>query len=197
MESLQMDFDIGKRIKALREDQSLSLRALAKKCGLSFNAISRIERGENSPSVVTLHRLATAFGVPITYFFMKEVEQKIIFTKHNEGIVSRSSGFEMQSLGSGLIHQQLEPFHMLIKPGGRRFTDPVSHAGDELVYCLEGKLEYKVEHQVFTLEKGDSLFFKGDQGHCWRNPFSAEARVLIIFQSTPNKHNLFQGHLTN
>lgn len=38
--------NIGARIRALREEQRHSLRSLAELCGLSFNAISRIERGE-------------------------------------------------------------------------------------------------------------------------------------------------------
>jgi transcriptional regulator with XRE-family HTH domain len=39
-------FDVGTRIREIREERRLSLRALAERCGLSVNAISRIERGE-------------------------------------------------------------------------------------------------------------------------------------------------------
>ena len=65
----QAEPNVGQRIRMLRDQRKLSLRALADRCGLSINAISLIERGENSPTVSSLHVLATALGVPITDFF--------------------------------------------------------------------------------------------------------------------------------
>lgn len=69
MASLEANLNVGQRIRRLREQRQLSLRALARLCGLSTNAISLIERGENSPTVSSLHALATALGVSITDFF--------------------------------------------------------------------------------------------------------------------------------
>lgn len=51
--------DVGAQVRALRQQCGLSLRTLAELCDLSPNTISLIERGESSPSVSTLHRLAT------------------------------------------------------------------------------------------------------------------------------------------
>ena len=47
--------NVGQRIRTIREAQGHSLRALAERSGLSLNAISLIERGENSPTVSSLH----------------------------------------------------------------------------------------------------------------------------------------------
>ena len=49
----QEQIDVGGRIRGLRNEMGLSLRAMAKRSGLSVNAISRIERGESSPPVVS------------------------------------------------------------------------------------------------------------------------------------------------
>jgi len=61
--------DVGSQVRALRMERGLSMRGLAELCELSPNAISLIERGATSPSVSTLHRLATALRIPITAFF--------------------------------------------------------------------------------------------------------------------------------
>src|SRR3972149_3670761 len=61
--------NVGQRLRALREERGLSLRGLAKASELSPNALSQIERGNVSPSVSTLNRLATAMGMPVTAFF--------------------------------------------------------------------------------------------------------------------------------
>ena len=78
--------NVGSRLRSIRDQNGLSLRALAERCGLSINAISQIERGENSPTVSTLHRLATAFGVHITDFFQEETKQTIVLVKRNQGL---------------------------------------------------------------------------------------------------------------
>jgi len=61
--------NVGIHLRDLRKERGLSLRALAEMSDLSPNTISLIERGGNPPSVPTLHRLATALGVHISYFF--------------------------------------------------------------------------------------------------------------------------------
>ena len=73
--SEQLEPRVGMRIRALRKQQGLSLRALSAQCGLSINAISQIERGESSPTLSSLHVLATALGVPLTVLLEDDNEQ--------------------------------------------------------------------------------------------------------------------------
>jgi len=185
--------NIGARIRALREEQGHSLRSLAELCGLSFNAISRVERGENSPTVSTLHRLATALGVPITAFFSAGTEATATFTGRGEGLRSTLNGLEMQSLGGGLPSQQLQPFQMTIAPDCGNLDAPVTHAGEEFVHCLEGQLEYRVDSESFRLQTGDSLLFKATQPHCWHNHGAVPATLLIVFQAQ-GRQEVLESH---
>lgn len=56
---------VGKVLKGLREKSGLTQHQLAEKSGLLQSHISRIERGEYSPTNKTLTKLAAALGVPI------------------------------------------------------------------------------------------------------------------------------------
>ena len=98
---------IGLRIRALRERRQLSLRALAERCNLSINAISQIERGESSPTVASLHQLATALGVPIIDLFRQETEQPALFVAAEARLRIEADGVRMESLGLGLPYQQI------------------------------------------------------------------------------------------
>lgn len=186
---------VGRRVRRLREQQGLSLRALVERCGLSINTISLIERGENSPTVSTLHRLATALNVPITDFFQEEARQKVVLIKHDTGLRTQSSGVVMESLGIGLFNQQLEPFRMIIQPGAGNVSDPIAHAGEEFVHCLEGEVEYWIGEQVFRLEKGDSLLFDATQQHAYHNPLQTPAMILLVFQASKDRHTLQRLHI--
>ena len=57
--------NVGAKVLEWRQRRGMSLRVLAAACDLSPNTISLIERGVSSPSVSTLHRLATALRAPI------------------------------------------------------------------------------------------------------------------------------------
>jgi transcriptional regulator with XRE-family HTH domain len=61
--------DVGKRIRSLRRNRDLSLRALAELSGLNVNTLSLIENGRTSPSVSTLQQLAQGLQIRITTLF--------------------------------------------------------------------------------------------------------------------------------
>ncbi|MCK4790582.1 MAG: ImmA/IrrE family metallo-endopeptidase [Desulfobacteraceae bacterium] len=60
---------LGERIKQARNLLGYNMRDLARKVGVSHNAISKYERGEMTPSSGILIQLATALEVQVDYFF--------------------------------------------------------------------------------------------------------------------------------
>ena len=173
---------VGPRIRELRTEKRLSLRALAQLSGLSTNAISLIERGDNSPTVSSLHNLASALNVPITAFFEQQGNGQVIHLKKEQRPTSATAGVTMENLGSGLPNQQIEPFLITIKPGGSSTSSQITHSGEEFIYVLKGSLLCKISEQEYELEEGDSLLFLASQPHVYLNQSSKPARILIIFQ---------------
>ena len=53
------------RIRAIRERQGLSIRALASKAKMSFTFVCNIENGKADPSLSTLKRVAKALKVKV------------------------------------------------------------------------------------------------------------------------------------
>jgi transcriptional regulator with XRE-family HTH domain len=188
MTSNQATPNVGLRIRALRREQGLSMQALAARCGLSANAISLIERGESSPTVSSLHRLATALEVPIVDLFNEETGQITVFIKRDSRPRSRSNGAMLESLGTGLPDQQLEPFLMTVEAETENTANPITHAGEEFVHCLEGEVEYRVGKEVYRMEAGDSLLFQATQPHHCCNVTQAPAKILLVFQATQGRH---------
>lgn len=175
--------NVGQMIKSLRDKQKLSLRALSELSKVSTNAISKIERGDTSPTVASLHQLADALDVHITDLFAQDIHKVAVFVKKDDSTIIRSDGITIEGLGSGLPHQQLEPFIMEILPASGNVADPVSHSGEEFIYCLEGKVECFVGEESFVLEPGDRLLFKASQPHCWYNLGTDPAKVILVLQT--------------
>ncbi len=53
------------RMRAIRERQGLSIRALASKAKMSFTFVCNIENGKADPSLSTLKRVAKALKVKV------------------------------------------------------------------------------------------------------------------------------------
>jgi transcriptional regulator with XRE-family HTH domain len=58
----------AERLQLLRERAALSQYALARRAGLSKQALSRLEKGDREPSWDTVQRIAAALGVDCTAF---------------------------------------------------------------------------------------------------------------------------------
>jgi transcriptional regulator with XRE-family HTH domain len=193
--------NVGGRIRTLRERRKLSLRALSEASGLSINAIGMIERGENSPTVSSLHALANALHVRIIDLFEEAKEHAVVVVRKEQRLASTGDCGVMESLGQGLRNQQLEPFIVSIQPGCHgtgmdQGTGPVRHSDEEFVYCIDGEIEYEVSDTVYTLNEGDSLVFDATQPHLFRNNSDRPARFIVVFQALDGARLAVQRHLS-
>ncbi len=194
--SVPKQVDVGARLRAIRTQRGLSLRALAQASGLSINTLSLIERNKTSPSVSTLQRIAAALGVPITAFFEEpHHSRKVIYTPRESRVRIVLPGGHLERLGSGLPGQCAEPFLLILEPNCSSGRTPIVHVGNEFVYCLEGEIIYEVDEEAYTLRPGDSLLFEAQLPHRWRNPHDAPARVLLVLCTPEHAENLLHHHL--
>jgi quercetin dioxygenase-like cupin family protein len=107
--------------------------------------------------------------------------------KAEDATLLRSDGISIESLGRGLPNQQLEPFKMIVTSKAGNISEPVSHSGEEFIFCLSGKIEYFVGDESFILRPGDRLLFKANQPHCWRNLSDEPSEVLMVLETDRGK----------
>ena len=60
------------KVKTIREQKRLSVRALAAKAKMSFTYLSNVENGKADPSLSTLKRLAKALKVKVAALVVDE-----------------------------------------------------------------------------------------------------------------------------
>jgi ribosome-binding protein aMBF1 (putative translation factor) len=66
-------YELGERVRALREKAGLSQRELASRMGATQSAVARLEAGGAEPTLPTLRRLAGALGRTLVIDFKDEV----------------------------------------------------------------------------------------------------------------------------
>jgi transcriptional regulator with XRE-family HTH domain len=187
---------LGSRLKKIRSERGLSQRELAERAGISANAISLIERNENSPSVATLQSLTSALGIKISYFFEEERPGEVLLVRSGQRPELWNDGVRIEGVGGKLQNQELEPFLVHLEPGSGSGRQLVIHSGHELVYCLAGKIEYRIDSQVYRLNAGDLLLFQAHLPHCWLNPGSQPASFFLVLQTPGETEESIQRHFS-
>jgi transcriptional regulator with XRE-family HTH domain len=191
------EIDVGRRLRELRSERGLSIRALARQSGLNVNTLSMIENGKTSPSVSTLQQVAAALEIPINAFFeVKTPPQAIIYQKASERQFAVFSYGTLADLGAGFAHPDLEPFIVRLEPQTDSGDTPIVHTGLEFVFCLEGCLSYEVDGQVFSLVPGDSLIFEAHLPHRWRNAGDVPSRSLLMLSPSDERDRPDERHFT-
>lgn len=197
-ENEAISVDVGLRLRELREGRRISMRELARRSGLSANALSMIERNLTSPSVSTLNKLAMALEIPIMAFFRQEPErQEIVYRKATQ----RNRVPFMRGLWEGLGGEgftgKMEAFLLTLESGGSSGPHGMLHTGHEFVYSLRGNLEYEVAGSLYLLEPGDSLIFASQLMHRWRNAGKTVCNAIIVISGFEESDHPAEYHLAS
>ena len=194
---MEKTFSLGAKLRAIRDERGLSQRELAQRAGLSANAISLIERDENSPSVSTLQSLAAALHVKMSYFFEDEQPDSVLLVRPEGRPAIVSKGVKIEGSGRRLHRQEMEPFLITLAPHSESGDRQVVHTGHEFVYCQKGNVEYIIDGTVYRLNAGDFLIFEAHLPHIWRNTTDVEAEFLLVLQTPTESDEPVQRHFSS
>lgn len=173
---------VGKKLKAIRLKNDMTIQELASESNVSSNMISRIERGLTIPSVEILMKLASVFDKSINYF-VEEVSttHEIVFSspgKRDTTVYDDEDNMHTESYTSGLRDPQFMSFLCTVPVGGTSGQKHMHHPGDELIVLIEGRLKVVIAGEEYMLSAGDSLSFKSHLPHRWTNVGDADACVI-------------------
>ena len=191
------EVNVGQRLRELRLERSLSIRALAERSGLNVNTFSLIENNKASPSVSTLQQIAQALQVPISAFFeTKHGHNKVAYQKAGQRPHAIFAHGEVWDLGAGMPRQGAEPLIITLNARADSGEHPIVHTGREFVYCLEGRVAYGVGNEIYQLDPGDSLMFEAYLPHHWQNlNEEAPSRLLLVLCPMDERDQPTERHL--
>lgn len=175
---------LGEKIKKIRNEKGLSLRDLAAMVDLSASFLSQIEQSKASPSIENLKKIATCLDVRVSYLIEDdEVKKDTVLVKKEERatVESIDSNTKISLLTSSEIDKNMEPIFYEIGPLGESGREAYNHPGEEFVYVLDGEICVYINDKKYKLKEGDSLYFKSNQKHKFRNPSEINTtRVLWV-----------------
>jgi transcriptional regulator with XRE-family HTH domain len=180
---------IGRVVKELRHKKQITLQDLAARTGIPQSVLAEIESGEIVPPVATLLKLAKVFNVGMASFFEEEApDVKISVTRkgkrirverrphHHKGEVD----YIYESLEAHKSDKHMEPLCVEFQPvdiGDMVFTN---HEGEEFIFVLDGRLEFRTDDRVEILDPGDTIYFESDVNHSFRSLDGKTAKAIAV-----------------
>lgn len=177
---------ISSTLKNLREQRGWSLDKASVETGVSKAMLGQIERGESSPTISTLWKIASGFNTSFSSFIENIDANFSNFEKpvHRVGVARQihPSDLKIRVLPIFPFDRELnfEVFMNELLPGCVHLSPPHQKGVVEHVIVIEGSMAVLVNNRWKSLGTGEGLRFNADKPHGYRNLGSKIARFHDI-----------------
>ena len=174
---------LAERIRIEREARGWSLSDLAERSGVSRAMISKVERGEASPTASLLGRLSGAYGLTLSSLLARaETASAERLRRRESQPVWRdpATGFARRAVSpAGLAGIELVEAEL---PAGARIDYPASAYAfiHQQIWVLDGTLDFTEAGTTQRLGPGDCLELGPASDCAFANPGSGPVRYLVV-----------------
>lgn len=190
----ELDRRLGARLRAARLRQDLTLEVLAARAGVSRAMISRIERGESSPTAALLVRLGSGLGLTLSALLDEGPTQGPLARQATQPVWrDPASGYLRRNVSPRGTGSGFEIVEVELPAGGRVALDNAvgAPALDQQVWVLEGALELTIGETRHDLAQGDCLQMHLREPISYRNASAQPVRYAVILAAGSGA---FPGH---
>ena len=183
---------LGERLASFRKLNALSLEQVATRAEISKSYLSKLERGLSSPTIATVLKLAQALDVSSEQLIGESAQDDgIVLVKAGDRVpfsrFSERDGYTYEAIAAFRTNKTMMPFIMYPPTVIDDKKDLVSHAGEELIFLISGKMEAIFSDRIVKLEAGDSLYFNASIPHRSRSIGKIQAKALVVVTDPARK----------
>lgn len=173
---------VGGKIRELRKLNKWSLDATSRQTGVSKAMLGQIERGESSPTLATLWKVATGFHVSLSSLIQttSAATSEYVLRKNERENKVLSQGMHAQVLFPFDSNLGFEVFAIHLDAGAERVAEPHNDGVFEHITVVSGSIELLINEEWQSFCCGDSVRFQANAEHGYRNPSSNPATIHVI-----------------
>jgi XRE family transcriptional regulator, regulator of sulfur utilization len=171
-EEKKMDVNlvVADNLKKIREKKKVSLDEVAKLTGVSKSMLGQIERGEVNPTISVVWKIANGLKISFTSL-LDHAKSDVETVRKNEinPLIEDEEKFINYPIFTFDETRKFEQYYIEIKAGGSRKSEPHLIGTEEFVTAFGGEAVITVAGKEFLLADGDSIHFKSNVSHSYRN----------------------------
>jgi transcriptional regulator with XRE-family HTH domain len=169
--------NLGSNVRRLRDARSLSQQQMARISGIPRPTWASLESGSANPTLSVLTRAAAALQVSIEELIGPPRTACRLFPAGEISERKRQGGRLRRLLPEAI--PGLDISRLELAPGGHFQGVPHTAGTREYLSCERGRVELVASGERWELSPGDSLVFRGDQRHSYRNLDGRRSAVAI------------------
>jgi transcriptional regulator with XRE-family HTH domain len=180
---------IGDSLRAMREEQGLTLEQASELSGISTSHLSRLESSDRQPSVASLLALSAAFGVSVGALFGETQGSAPLGISLPDEPRHESNGLIVASCSGYAGSSVIDALRVTVTPE-RPVPTPARHPGEEWLYVLSGTLRLEYDEEFYLLSAGTSAHFNAEVPHRLGAEGAAVEVLLVAAKPVRNLHKI-------
>ena len=176
-----MNKTVAGNIKKLREENKLSMEELAKVSGVSKSMLAQIERGEGNPTISTLWKISNGMKVPFDALTIRpKSPYEIVKTAEIQPLLEDGGKVKNYPLFPDDENRRFAVYYLELDVGSSWESEPHLRGTTEFITVFAGQIEICADGESFVVEKGESIRFKADVVHAYKNVGEEPAILHMI-----------------
>ncbi|KMP31366.1 DNA-binding protein [Bacillus cereus] len=178
MEEIQLI--LAKNLKTIREKEKLSLEKVSQLTGVSKTMIGQIERGESSPTLTTIWKIANGLKVSFTSLINNpQPDTKVVLRSYVQALLEDNGRYKVYPSFPFQDDRNFEIYTVEIETEGKLSSEGHKEGTEEFITVFEGELTIEINDCKYTLNSGDAIRFKADRPHFYHNSGSTLTRLSM------------------
>lgn len=185
-----VDTRIAARIRELRAGKNLTLDSLAHRADVSRAMLSRIERGESSPTAQLLNKICGGLGVTLSALFAEPTPSGNPLARRAEQPTWRdpATNYLRRNISPAGTGSPVDITEIEFPPGASvTFDSPRNTGMDQHVWVLDGTLDLRLGDDRHRLAQGDCLMMRFDRPITFHNPTPHPIRYAVVISHGPTR----------
>jgi transcriptional regulator with XRE-family HTH domain len=175
---------VGARLKRLRTQAGLTLEEFAAKSGVSRAMLSKVERGEKSPTLAVIARIGQGLNVSMSTLMGAEpdpAQVAVIRAAHRLTFRDPETGFERHTLSPAHVDSGIEFLLHRIPPGkSSGELPPYASPTEKYLVVQTGQLTVQIGKIRHVIETGDSFFFDVREPYSFINAGKTPCAYFLV-----------------
>lgn len=172
---------LANNLKMLREQRKLSLDKVAEMTGISKTMLGQIERGESSPSITTVWKIANGLKLSFSSLINEPHSGTVVVSREEVQALVEDNGririFPYFPYEDG---RRFEMYSLEMEHGGYLSAEAHIEGTEEFITVFDGEVTIRVDHEEYTVKQGESIRFKADKPHVYHNSGNTLNRLSMV-----------------
>ena len=172
------ELEIGHKLKAVRQSRNMTLDEAAILTGVSKPMLGQIERGQSSPTVNILWKIATGMKIPFSSFLKEqENEYTVVDIQKQDAVIEENGAMKAFPLFGFDPIRGFEAFYIEFDAGCEHYSEKHNDGVEEYIFVINGNLNMLLNDTTVILKEKQAIRFEANIPHAYLNPYDCTCCV--------------------